>query len=189
MRDPVADLKEIAFRLERANEATYRVRAFRSAASAIGKLSAQELAERLADGTLTKLSGVGDVTARCVAESLAGEEPVYLRRLAATEGTEIDAETEALRRALRGDCHTHSDWSDGGSPIPEMALAAARVGHEYLVVTDHSPRLTVARGLSPERLRRQLDEIAALNTMLPEGFRVLTGIEVDILADGSLDQE
>ncbi len=188
-RDPVADLREIAFRLERANEATYRVRAFRSAAAAIGKLSAEELAQRVADGTLTKLNGVGDVTARCIAESLAGEEPVYLRRLAATEGTEIDAETEALRRALRGDCHTHSDWSDGGSPIPEMALAAARLGHEYLVVTDHSPRLTVARGLTAERLRRQLDEIATLNTMLPEGFRILTGVEVDILADGGLDQE
>jgi putative hydrolase len=188
-RDPVADLREIAFRLERANEASYRVRAFRSAAAALGKLSAEELAQRVADGTLTKLPGVGDVTARCVAESLAGEEPVYLRRLAATEGTEIDAETEALRRALRGDCHSHSDWSDGGSPIPEMALAAARLGHEYLVVTDHSPRLTVARGLTAERLRRQLEEVAALNDLMPEGFRILTGIEVDILADGSLDQE
>jgi putative hydrolase len=188
-RDPAADLREIAFRLERANEATYRVRAFRSAAAAIAKLPADELARRTADGTLTKLPGVGEVTARCVAESLAGEEPVYLRRLAATAGTDLDVETEALRRVLRGDCHSHSDWSDGGSPIAEMALAAARLGHEYLVVTDHSPRLTVARGLSPERLRRQLDEIAALNTMLPDGFRILTGIEVDILADGSLDQE
>ena len=188
-RDPGADLREIAFRLERANEASYRVRAFRSAAAAIGKLSADELAQKVAEGTLTKLSGVGDVTARCIAESLAGEEPVYLRRLAATEGTEIDAETEALRRALRGDCHTHSDWSDGGSPIPEMALAAARLGHEYLVLTDHSPRLTVARGLTAERLRRQLEEVAALNDLMPEGFRILTGIEVDILADGSLDQE
>jgi len=189
MRDPVADLKEIAFRLERANEATYRVRAFRSAASAIGKLSAQELAERLADGTLTKLPGVGDVTARCVAESLAGEEPVYLRRLAATEDVAIDEATTALRQALRGDCHSHSDWSDGGSPIPEMALAAVNIGHEYLVVTDHSPRLTVARGLSPERLRQQLGEIRRINDQLPEGFRLLTGIEVDIRADGSLDQE
>jgi putative hydrolase len=188
-RDPAADLREIAFRLERANEASYRVRAFRSAAAAIGKLSAEELAQRVADGTLTKLPGVGDVTARCVAESLAGDEPVYLRRLAATEGTDLDAETEALRRALRGDCHTHSDWSDGGSPIPEMALAAARLGHEYLVLTDHSPRLTVARGLTADRLRRQLEEVAALNDLLPEGFRLLTGIEVDILADGSLDQE
>jgi putative hydrolase len=58
-----------------------------------------------------------------------------------------------------------------------------------MVLTDHSPRLTVARGLTAARLRRQLDHVAALNEALPDGFRILTGIEVDILADGSLDQE
>ncbi|MFI7081924.1 PHP domain-containing protein [Micromonospora sp. NPDC049903] len=189
MRDAVADLRRIAFLLERANEATYRVRAFRSAANALAALPPAELAERARSGTLTELAGVGDVTARCVTESLAGEEPVYLRRLVATEGTDLDAEAAALRSALRGDCHTHSDWSDGGSPIEEMALAAVELGHEYLVLTDHSPRLKVARGLTADRLRRQLDHVAQLNEALPEGFRILTGIEVDILADGSLDQE
>ncbi|MCU7722314.1 PHP domain-containing protein [Actinoplanes sp. KI2] len=188
-RDPVDDLRRIAFYLERANEATYRVRAFRSAAAAIAKLPAEELSERAAAGTLAKLPGVGDVTARCVAESLAGEEPVYLRRVRSTEGTDLPAAAAALRDALRGDCHSHSDWSDGGSPIEEMALAAVELGHEYLVLTDHSPRLTVANGLSPARLRRQLDRVAELNDALPEGFRVLTGIEVDILEDGALDQE
>src|SRR5262249_8432201 len=59
----------------------------------------------------------------------------------------------------------------------------------YIVLTDHSPRLTVARGLSADRLREQLERVAAINAELPEGFRILTGIEVDILADGSLDQE
>jgi len=188
-RDPVADLRRIAFLLERANEATYRVRAFRSAAATVAALPADELAERVAAGTLSKLSGVGDVTARCVTESLAGEEPVYLRRLAATEGTDLQGAAATLRDALRGDCHLHSDWSDGGSPIEEMALAAVELGHEYMALTDHSPRLTVARGLPPARLRRQLDHVAALNDALPDGFRILTGIEVDILADGSLDQE
>jgi putative hydrolase len=187
-RDAIADLRQIAFLLERANEATYRVRAFRSAAGALAKLPAEELAVRAAAGTLTELSGVGDVTARCVAESLAGEEPVYLRRLLATEGADVDEAARAMRQALRGDCHLHSDWSDGGSPIEEMALAAVQLGHEYMVLTDHSPRLTVARGLTADRLRRQLDVVAALNEALPDGFRVLTGIEVDILADGSLDQ-
>ncbi|WP_433551937.1 PHP domain-containing protein [Micromonospora zamorensis] len=188
-RDPIADLRRIAFLLERANEATYRVRAFRSAAKALAGLPATEVADRAGNGTLTELAGVGDVTARCVAESLAGEEPVYLRRLVATEGSDLGAEATALRAALRGDCHTHSDWSDGGSPIEEMALAAVELGHEYLVLTDHSPRLTVARGLTAARLRRQLDHVAQVNAALPEGFRILTGIEVDILADGSLDQD
>ncbi|MEV4664360.1 PHP domain-containing protein [Micromonospora echinofusca] len=188
-RDPIADLRRIAFLLERANEATYRVRAFRSAATALAALPGSEVAERARTGKLTELSGVGDVTARCVAESLAGEEPVYLRRLLATEGTDLDAAATALRTALRGDCHTHSDWSDGGSPIEEMALAAVELGHEYVVLTDHSPRLKVARGLTADRLRRQLDHVAKVNEALPEGFRILTGIEVDILADGSLDQD
>lgn len=188
-RDAIADLRRIAFLLERANEATYRVRAFRSAAKALSELPADELAARAEAGTLIELPGVGEVTARCVAESMRGEEPVYLRRLAATEGTDLDAAATALRTALRGDCHTHSDWSDGGSPIEEMALAAAELGHEYLVLTDHSPRLTVARGLTADRLRRQLDYVAAVNEALPDGFRILTGIEVDILADGSLDQD
>jgi putative hydrolase len=93
-----------------------------------------------------------------------------------------------LCSALRGDCHTHSDWSDGGSPIEEMAIAARELGHEWVALTDHSPRLTVAKGLSPERLRRQLEVVEALNAELAP-FRILTGIEVDILEDGSLDQE
>jgi putative hydrolase len=94
-----------------------------------------------------------------------------------------------LRSALKGDCHLHSDWSDGGSPIEEMALAAVHLGHEYMVLTDHSPRLKVANGLSAARLERQLELVADINSQLPEGFRILTGIEVDILADGTLDQE
>src|SRR4051812_32314469 len=188
-RDPVADLRRIAFLLERANEATYRVRAFRSAAATVAALPADELAARAEAGTLAELNGVGEVTARCIAESLAGEEPVYLRRLLATEGSDLHGAAAVLRDALRGDCHAHSDWSDGGSPIEEMALAAVELGHEYLVITDHSPTLKVANGLSPARLRRQLDQVARLNDALPEGFRILTGIEVDILENGSLDQE
>ncbi|WP_433611325.1 PHP domain-containing protein [Dactylosporangium sp. CA-139114] len=190
-RDPIADLRRIAFLLERAHEKTYRVRAFRGAAAKLAKLPDGELAARVRAGTLTEIAGIGDVTARCVAESLNGEEPVYLRRLEATAGQDLDAETAALLMALRGDCHAHSDWSDGGSPIDEMAMAAAQLGHEYLVLTDHSPRLTVARGLSAERLAEQLDVVADVNAgfrNLGMSFRLLTGIEVDILADGSLDQ-
>ncbi|HEY7177373.1 MAG TPA: PHP domain-containing protein [Micromonosporaceae bacterium] len=188
-RDPAADLRQIAFLLERANESTYRVRSFRSAAKTVSNFDPTALAVRAAAGTLAELPGVGDVTARCIAESLAGEVPVYLRRLQATEGSNVGEEAQALRDALRGDCHLHSDWSDGGSPIEEMALAAAQLGHEYIVLTDHSPRLTVARGLTAARLRQQLDLVEAINSELGDGFRILTGIEVDINADGTLDQE
>jgi putative hydrolase len=191
-RDPVEDLRQIAFQLERAAEPTYRVRAFRTAADVVAALPADELTARAAAGTLTKLTGVGEVTARCVSESLAGEEPVYLRRLLATEDAPLDESTAAIRAALRGDCHAHSDWSDGGSPIRDMALAARDLGHDYLVLTDHSPRLTVARGLTAERLERQLDVVAELNAEFAADssrpFRLLTGIEVDINEDGTLDQ-
>jgi putative hydrolase len=120
---------------------------------------------------------------------VAGEVPSYLAKLeeASTPAVPIP-DGGALRAALKGDCHTHSDWSDGGSPIAEMAHAAIGMGHEYIVLTDHSPRLKVANGLSPERLREQLDVVARLNAELAP-FRILTGIEVDILDDGALDQE
>ncbi|TAM84533.1 MAG: PHP domain-containing protein [Jatrophihabitans sp.] len=187
VRDPAEDLRGIAFRLERAGEPTFRVRAFRNAAAVVDGLGAAELADRAAGGRLTELAGIGEVTSRCITESLNGEEPVYLRRLLATADTPLDQATAALRAALRGDCHTHSDWSDGGSPIREMALTARDLGHDYLVLTDHSPRLTVAHGLTAERLERQLEVVAGLNEELSP-FRILTGIEVDILEDGSLDQ-
>ena len=93
-----------------------------------------------------------------------------------------------IRAALRGDLHLHSNWSDGSADIEEMMATAAALGHEYCALTDHSPRLTIANGLSPERLRKQLDVIDGLRDRFSP-MRILTGIEVDILDDGSLDQE
>lgn len=187
-RDPGVDLRRIAFLLEAASEPTFRVRAFRSAAAIVEGMAPSELAERARRGTLREMPGIGEVLGRTIAESLRGEEPVYLRRLEATGGQPIAELGASLRSALRGDCHVHSDWSDGGSPIREMAEAARGLGHEYMVLSDHSPRLTVANGLSAERLERQLEEVAQLNAELAP-FRILSGIEVDILSEGSLDQD
>ena len=187
-RDPVADLKRIAFLLEAMQEPGYRVRVFRTAAATLAGLGMGEIQQRAATGSLRELPGIGEVTERTILESLRGEAPVYMRRLESTEGKPQAEGAAELRAALKGDLHAHTDASDGHATIREMAEAAIELGHEYLVISDHSPRLTIANGLSTERLMLQLDEIALLNAELAP-FRILTGIEVDINEDGSLDQE
>ncbi len=107
-----------------------------------------------------------------------------------------DGEIEAARAGglptlvthaeIRGDTHTHSNWTDGVDTIEVMARAARDIGHEYIVLTDHSPSLGVARGLSPERVEEQRVEIARINVELAP-FRILHGTELEIRADASLD--
>jgi putative hydrolase len=189
---PVAALRRIAFLMERGREETRRIQAFRNAAAVILQLPADEVSARAQAGTLTDLAGIGPSTAAVITEALNGEVPERLARLEAAFGPLVKG-GEELRAQLRGDLHSHSDWSDGGSPIEEMAFTAIELGHEYQVLTDHSPRLTVANGLSVERLTRQLGVVEAINEHLDgrqidQGFTLLKGIEVDILDDGSLDQ-
>ncbi|MGN6250652.1 MAG: PHP domain-containing protein [Marmoricola sp.] len=185
---PVAALRRIAFLLERSRAETYKVKAFRAAASTILPLGDDELRARVAGGDLRALPGIGAATADVIEAALAGRVPDRLARLEAEAPEVLAPGGEKVRAALRGDLHSHSDWSDGGSPIEEMAFTAIELGHSYLVLTDHSPRLKVAHGLSPARLGRQLEVVSAVNGHLGDGFRLLKGIEVDINEDGTLDQ-
>ena len=178
--DPVAALNEIATLLERERASRYRSKAFRSAADAAAGLSDEVLRD---PSRLRRVKGIGDSSLAVIGQAVAGQVPDYLVELRARYDVPSGGE---LRAVLRGDLHAHSDWSDGLASIDLMVQAARDLGHEYLALTDHSPRLRVANGLSPERLREQLGVVGGMSG---DGFTLLSGIEVDILDDGALDQE
>jgi putative hydrolase len=178
--DPIEALNEIAYLLERERASKFKAKAFRTAAASVAAL---DEAARQDPERVRRAKGIGASTFAVIEQALAGEVPDYLRDLRERAG---DVRRSELRGLLRGDLHSHSDWSDGTTPIDQMVAAARGLGHEYLALTDHSPRLKVARGLSPERLRQQLEAVAGVEE---EGFTLLSGIEVDILGDGGLDQE
>ena len=177
--EPIDALNEIATLLERERASRYRSKAFRAAAAAIEGLSREQLADTAA---LRRRKGIGDSSFAVIQEALSGEVPRYLAELRGGD----TAPTSALRALLRGDLHSHSEWSDGLTSIDLMVDAARALGHDYLALTDHSPRLKVARGLSAERLRAQVELVPGFSG---DGFTLLSGIEVDILDDGTLDQE
>jgi putative hydrolase len=188
--DAVDALNEIAFWLERDLAPGFKVQAFRKAARIIQDLPAAEVAERARAGRLTSLKGIGGRSAEVIGQAVNGEVPEYLENLR-RRATPLSTGGHDLLDRLRGDLHAHSDWSDGTTSIELMVAAARNLGREYQALTDHSPNLTVASGLSADRLTEQLGVVAALNegsSAIPGGVRVLTGIEVDILEDGSLDQ-
>ena len=184
-------LSEIAFWLERGREETRRVQAYRKASWALSALAEGELEARVAAKTLTEVPSVGPSTAAVVMEASSGVVPAKLADLRARGEGPLAEGGEELRSALKGDLHSHSDWSDGGSPIEEMVATARSMGHDYQALTDHSPRLTVARGLTAERLTEQIEVVAGINEATEaagDSFRLLPAIEVDILESGKLDQ-
>jgi putative hydrolase len=185
--DAVDALDEIAFWLERELAPTFKVQAFRNAADAIRDLGPEELAERIRDGRLKKMKGIGGRTFEVISQAVQGDVPDYLDGLRQRSAEPLAQGGGDLHAALRGDLHSHSNWSDGGSPIQTMVGAARLLGRQYLALTDHSPNLTIANGLSAERLTEQLDVVAQINERYDD-FRLLAGIEVDILETGELDQ-
>ena len=187
--DAVDALNEIAFWLERELAPTFKIQAFRKAAGIIGALDPDEVAARARNGRLKSMKGIGDRTFEVIRQAVDGGVPDYLEGLRQRGEQPLATGGAELRAALRGDLHSHSDWSDGGSPIALMADAARTLGRDYLALTDHSPNLKIANGLSAERLTEQLDVVAGINDDDGgSGFRLLAGIEVDILEDGTLDQ-
>jgi len=165
---PYDALRRIAYLLERSRAGTFRVKAFRAAAATALATDPGELASRAEAGTLTDLPGIGTATETVIREALAGEIPEYLKALEDKATKPLVAGGLEVRAALRGDLHSHSDWSDGGSSIQEMAVTAMELGHEYQVLTDHSPRLKIANGLSSERLTKQLLVIEEINAAVGE---------------------
>jgi putative hydrolase len=186
--DAVTALHRIAYLLERQGVPHYRSRAFRRAAERVRGLGEAEVRRLIDEGTLLATRDIGATTAGVIVEAMSGKTPTYLDKLELAARGRPASPADELRQMLRGDCHAHTNWSDGRSSIDVMVDAARALGHAYLAITDHSPRLTIAKGLSAERLRSQIEQIERVNERVAP-FRVLSGIEVDILEDGSLDQD
>jgi putative hydrolase len=184
------ELRRIAYTLEKVPDRRHQARAFGQAARTLAKLEASELRWRVETRTLDDLPGIGKTIAAVISDLMTKGETNYLDSVppVVERKARLDGLAGRLMEALKGDCHVHSEWSDGAVPVEEMAVTAREIGHEYMVLTDHSPSLTIARGLSRERLESQLLLVEEINQAM-KPFRILTGIECDILADGSLDQD
>ena len=185
--DPVAALNEIAFWLERELAVSFKVQAFRRSAAALDGFTTDEIADKARSGELKRIKGIGGRSFEVVRQAVDDAVPDYLADLRERNSAPLAEGGAELRSQLRGDLHSHSNWSDGTTPIPAMAETAKMLGHEYLALTDHSPNLTIANGLTADRLRKQLDVVTEVNKGETD-FRLLAGIEVDILENGSLDQ-
>lgn len=194
--EPLEALERAVYLLDRALAPAPKVKAFARAAEIVAALDPLEVVARAEAGTLGELPGIGPSTGGVIVDACRGRVPEYLARLEAETVVPLGPGTE-LRRALQGDCHSHSTWSDGDASMEAMGRAARALGHAYLVVTDHSPRMAVSRGLTAERLALQRHELDAVNRLFADEaaagtappFRLLHGLEVDINEDGSLDMD
>src|ERR1700704_3534466 len=139
--DPEVALARIVHCLDRAHVGGFKTKAWSGALARVRETDPEVLAALAAKGDLKELPGIGDASAKVITEALAGTVPGYLDKLEAETEVSITAAGAAIRAALRGDCHSHSTWSDGGASIEAMATTARGLGHDYLVLTDHSPRL------------------------------------------------
>jgi putative hydrolase len=185
--DPVDALNEIAYLLERERASEFKTKAFRTAASVLASISVDQRAAQVESGELKKTKGIGSTSYEVIVEALDGRVPQYLLDARERAAVPLTSGGESILTLLKGDLHSHSDWSDGTTSIELMASTAQLLGREYLALTDHSPHLRVANGLTADRLRKELDVVASINKAA-DGFRLLLGIEVDILDDGALDQ-
>ena len=183
--EPTDALDRAIYLLDRELAPSSKIRAFQNAREIVLEMDRAEIIERAESGTITELDGIGKSTGAVISEAIAEVQGGYLDALEERSQVPLGAGAE-LRGEIRGDCHMHSTWSDGGAPLETMAATAKALGHDYVVATDHSARLTIAHGLSEERLVQQLDEVEALNRAMAP-FRILSGMEVDIFEDGTLD--
>jgi histidinol phosphatase-like PHP family hydrolase len=186
---------------------------YKGAASAIFDLERPLEALLRPDGTFERVPGMGPSSARVALEVIRTGESAIVERAITESGRGDEIRRKRALRAgffsrarvreilsdsrpgvvqvadLLGDLQMHSVWSDGGNSIADLAAACRARGYRYCGVTDHSHGLRIARGMSPEAMQRQHQEIAALNARLGEQFRVLKSIEANIQPDGTLDVE
>ena len=157
---PAEALDRVVYLLDRDLAEGRRVAAYAKARDLVRELGDDEVIRLHRAGELLDLPDIGKSTGHVIALAIDGGIDEHLAALEAETAIDVGEGAE-LRAALKGDCHSHTTWSDGGASVTEMARTAMALGHEYLVITDHSPRLTIAHGLNRERLLQQLDEIDA----------------------------
>ena len=178
-------LSEIGYLLRQQEKERFRAKAFSAAAWTLA-LQKPDLEALAKTGQLTSLEGVGEGIARVLKELVETGQSRYLNRLREEmKQPALDHESRLDLDDYRGDIHCHTDWSDGRATMQQMADAAQALGYEYLAITDHSPRITVVHGLDAERLVAQSRQMAEVQKSVD--LKLLQGIEVDILEDGSLD--